>query len=138
MKALSIRSPWWWYILHGGKDIENREWSTKYRGPVLVHASKWHGLQEIDGDNDFAARIARTAGYDLAPPTLAALHAARGCIVGRATIVDCVSRSASPWFFGRRGFALADPVAFARPIPFTGARRWFEVPDDTIITALAA
>jgi hypothetical protein len=38
--ALSIRQPWAWLILHAGKDIENRDWPTKYRGPFLIHASK--------------------------------------------------------------------------------------------------
>ena len=28
MKALSIRQPWAWAILHAGKDIENRDWRT--------------------------------------------------------------------------------------------------------------
>ena len=40
MKALSIRQPWAWLILHGGKDIENRDWATRFRGRVLIHASK--------------------------------------------------------------------------------------------------
>ena len=39
MKALSIRQPWAWLILHGGKDIENRTWATKLRGRVLIHAA---------------------------------------------------------------------------------------------------
>lgn len=40
MKALSIRQPWAWLIVNGFKDIENRSWDTKYRGLVLIHASK--------------------------------------------------------------------------------------------------
>jgi hypothetical protein len=40
MKALSIHQPWAWAILHAGKTVENRTWSTKYRGPLLIHASK--------------------------------------------------------------------------------------------------
>jgi hypothetical protein len=40
--ALSIRQPWCFAILHGGKDIENRDWPTKVRGRVLIHASKKH------------------------------------------------------------------------------------------------
>lgn len=39
MKAISIRQPWAWLIVNGFKDIENRSWRTKYRGPVLIHAS---------------------------------------------------------------------------------------------------
>ena len=37
-KVLSIRQPWAWLILHGGKDVENRNWATKVRGRVLIHA----------------------------------------------------------------------------------------------------
>src|SRR3990167_9411398 len=40
MKALSIRQPWAWLILHAGKDIENRGWPTSFRGRFLIHASK--------------------------------------------------------------------------------------------------
>jgi len=40
MKALSVRQPWAWLIAHGLKPVENREWETHYRGPVLIHASK--------------------------------------------------------------------------------------------------
>jgi hypothetical protein len=40
MKALSIRQPWAWLIVNGYKDIENRSWATKFRGPVLIHAAK--------------------------------------------------------------------------------------------------
>jgi hypothetical protein len=39
VKALSIRQPWVWAIVHAGKDIENRTWWTPYRGPVLIHAA---------------------------------------------------------------------------------------------------
>jgi len=40
MKALSIRQPWAWAIIHAGKDVENRTWKTKMTGEFLVHASK--------------------------------------------------------------------------------------------------
>ena len=39
MKALSITRPWPELILRG-KDIENRSWTTRYRGPVLIHAAQ--------------------------------------------------------------------------------------------------
>jgi hypothetical protein len=40
MKALSIIMPWPWLIFHYGKDVENRNWKTDYRGTLLIHASK--------------------------------------------------------------------------------------------------
>ncbi|MCB2188832.1 MAG: ASCH domain-containing protein [Deltaproteobacteria bacterium] len=39
MKCLSIRQPWASLIVAGMKDVENRSWATKYRGPVLIHAA---------------------------------------------------------------------------------------------------
>jgi hypothetical protein len=39
MKALSVRQPWAWAIIHAGKDIENWTWRTHYRGEVAIHAS---------------------------------------------------------------------------------------------------
>lgn len=38
--ALSLWRPWPTLILHHGKDIENRGWPTKHRGPVWIHAAK--------------------------------------------------------------------------------------------------
>ncbi len=40
MKALSIKQPWAWAILNAGKDIENRNWKTNFRGKFYIHASK--------------------------------------------------------------------------------------------------
>ena len=38
----------------------------------------------------------------------------RGGIVGEVEIVDCVSHSESPWFFGPYGFVLRN----SKPLPF--------------------
>ena len=29
MKALSLRQPWAWAVVHAGKSIENRRWNTR-------------------------------------------------------------------------------------------------------------
>lgn len=129
-KALSVRAPWWWAILHAGKDIENRDWSTRFRGTVLLHASSWWNWDEICDDFEGIRIIRRRQG--LAPTdtgvTGRILQQSGGCIVGKVDIVDCVNSSSSPWFFGKYGFVLANPVAFARPVPFKGALGLFEVP----------
>ena len=56
-KAISIRQPWAWAIVHAGKDIENRDWSTRYRGPVCIHAAKGMTKDEfyIKGEGGFDA-----------------------------------------------------------------------------------
>ena len=40
MKALTVKHPWAWAIIHGGKDVENRSRPTKYRGLLHIHAGK--------------------------------------------------------------------------------------------------
>lgn len=124
MKALSIRAPWWWFILHGGKDIENRDWPTRFRGTVHIHASKWWKAEDIGLDLGFCDRVARTQVRD-SPTQMQDLREGGGCIVGKVDIVDCIHvqqpETVSPWFFGDYGFVLANPVAFKTPIPCKGA-----------------
>lgn len=131
MKAISIRQPWAWAILSAGKDIENRDWPTRFRGPVLIHASKGMTLDEYEGfvDTCRAARNLddRVKGY-IHIPDFDELQ--RGGIVGQAEIVDCVEASPSPWFAGRYGFVLRNP----KPLPFRpfrGMLGFFDVPELT-------
>jgi len=37
VKTLSVSNPWATYICAGLKDVENRNWSTKHRGRLLIH-----------------------------------------------------------------------------------------------------
>lgn len=123
--AISIRAPWWWLILHGGKDVENRDWPTRYRGLVYIHASKWFNAEEVRDDFEFAKRIMAKTGATLPPVTLRDLRDAGGTLVGTAEIIDCVEQSDSPWFFGRYGFALAHVHPMIARIPCKGALGFF-------------
>ena len=40
MKALTIKQPWASLIAHGVKDVENRNWNTRFRGKFFIHAGK--------------------------------------------------------------------------------------------------
>lgn len=40
MKALTVRNPWAWAIIFGGKDVENRSIRTNHIGAVAIHTSK--------------------------------------------------------------------------------------------------
>lgn len=110
MKALSIRQPWAWLILNAGKDIENRGWPTSVRGRVLVHAAKGMTRGEYEDARDTAMMNDQPR---IIFPAFEVLE--RGGIVGSVEIVDCVSESTSPWFFGRYGFVLRGP----KILPFT-------------------
>lgn len=107
-KALSIKQPWAWLIANGYKDIENREWSTKYRGEFLIHTGKkpdYNGYGFVE-QNFPLIRMPSVEQMGL------------GGIVGKAEIVDCVTDSESEWFFGTYGFALKN----ATPFPFRAYR----------------
>lgn len=129
MKALSIRQPWAFAIVFGFKPVENRTWRTAFRGPVLIHA----GAKEERDDVDFVlSEIAAQTGAD--PRTIAdgyRQHRDLGCIVGAATVTDCVTRLDSRWFCGPYGFVLDRPM-WGPAIPCRGALGFFDVPPDVV------
>lgn len=124
MKAISIRQPWPFAILHLGKRIENRTWRTDYRGPIAIHASKLrlrkNGMptaaerEEVEG----AASSIHDIVFGAGPMTWRMLIETSGAIVGTARIVDCVTESASAWFVGPFGIMLED----VRPTPIIPCR----------------
>ncbi|MDX3885575.1 MAG: ASCH domain-containing protein [Sphingomonas sp.] len=124
MKALSIRQPWAFSIIHGGKDIENRSWPTRYRGPLAVHAAKGLTEDEIDVWKLFLdARDLR--GDWLTGKTIGDLY--RGGIIGVVDVVGCVQSSSSPWFNGQYGFVLANPRPI-EPVACKGRLGFFDLP----------
>lgn len=115
MKVLSIRQPWAWLIVNGHKDVENRSWFTKYRGEFLIHAGK---KLDLDGYQWVLSEMGITL------PQLKDFKC--GGIVGKATIIDCVTEHKSKWFSGLYGFVLkgAEPLSF---VPMKGRLGFFEV-----------
>lgn len=107
MKAFSILQPWAWLIIHGHKDVENRNWKPwmpglRFRGEALIHAGKRFDQDGLDWVRGEFPHITLPETFD------------RGGIVGKADFVDLVMAHESPWFFGPYAFVLAD----AAPLPF--------------------
>lgn len=128
MKALSIRQPWAWLIVHGGKDIENRTWHTKHRGRFLVHASAGCTRKQWSEAVSFALEAGLIKHPAEVPPINELL---RGGIIGSVDLVDSVDTSGSAWYMGEKAFVLRDP----KPLPFTqlkGRLGFFEVPDELV------
>jgi hypothetical protein len=141
MKALSVRQPWAWLILHGGKDIENREWGDRYPGLIdarkLVHQAHYdHGdrgwFMIHAGKGMTRAEYADAVGFvdAIDPECLITVpqfeDLPRGGVVGKAQLVNIVRESDSPWYFGEIGLVLKNPT----PLPFkplTGALGFFDV-----------
>lgn len=125
MKALSILQPWAWAIVHGTKRIENRTWSTKYRGPLALLAGKSPRLLAGSQPTDWHVPLPGLPDFD---------SLAFGAIVGICRLVECVPVSVyrdrrpayaeGPWCW-----ILRDVAALAKPIPWKGEQGLFEVPD---------
>ena len=73
MKVISIKQPWASLIVNGYKKYEFRTWKTKYRGEILIHASKRYDKKLIE----------YFAEYNLEYPT--------GCIIGKVNLNDCIT-----------------------------------------------
>lgn len=85
MKALTIKQPWADAIAHGTKRVENRTWTTRYRGSILIHAGVAYD---------------QTAGRTV--PDLTALADwpdYRGAIIATAELVDIhpAAGCCTPW-----------------------------------------
>lgn len=152
MLALSLREPWATAVVHLGKRVENRRWSTKVRGTFLIHAAKgctkweYHDavnwmvsrglarspLLKLDAMSDIALRVAGVDPEELPYiPPLEELQ--RGGIIGRARLVDVLPPSPDgkprrPWHMpDQHGFVLeeVEPIPF---VPCVGALGFFKVP----------
>jgi len=131
MKALSIRQPWAWLIVHGGKDIENRTWHTKIRGRFLVHASKGMTSEEWCEGLDYAMRVGLVTELRDFPTRQEMQQSWCGGFIGSVELVDSVDTSDSPWYMGAKGFVLRAP----QPLPFTpykGRLGFFDVPPELL------
>ncbi len=133
LKCLSVWQPWAHLLASGVKDIENREWSTSYRGPVLIHAGARLDRDCFNTDGNLAeyplGEMMRSLGLDI--PERQSLYPIKS-IIGIATLVDVVTRSSSIWFRGTYGFVFIDAKPFKKPVPYSGALRLFDVPREVI------
>jgi hypothetical protein len=133
LKALSVRQPWAWLIVNGHKQFENRDWQSsnpgrKFRGRVLIHASK--GMTRDEYANAYAAvwiindeRSDKSSpGIELPPFD----ELERGGIVGETEIVAWHDTPPDmPFAFGS-GLELTN----SKPLPFRplkGALGFFNV-----------
>lgn len=142
MKALSIRQPWAWLIVHGFKPVENRTWRTNYRGFLLIHAGQAFDYEGYDWVRANTAVGTMPSYRDF---MFSGEH--RGGIVGQARLYDCTDHPDIPlagwdgrhgplsaprqWFFGPHGLWLRD----AAPMPIKlmrGRLGLFDVAEDLI------
>ncbi|KKM69127.1 hypothetical protein LCGC14_1453960 [marine sediment metagenome] len=118
MKALSLTQPMAWAIFNG-KDVENRTWPTKFRGRVMIHASKGFNKEHYaliaSNENRLGCCLPQREDF---------IH---GAIIGEVAIVDCVQHHGSRWAMeGQYQFALRNAQLYEKPIPCKGMLGFFE------------
>jgi hypothetical protein len=115
-RILTIRQPWASAIIYASKDVENRSWTTTYRGRLYIHAG-----MRLDPD-------------DVLPVGVPIVH---GAIIGHVELVDIVTDSPSRWAErGQYHWLLANPVPLPSSVPAKG-RLGLWSPDENIATVLA-
>ena len=161
MKCLTVRQPYAWAIIHGGKDVENRSRNVagSYRGPLVIHASLTVGPEALDrriahavGERSRAGdRLAWVPCFAAGPSgpdhRLAPWYGSRGGALGVATLVDVHRRSScldyddendelrpcSLWAStDEYHLVLANPRPFTVPIPYRGRLGLWEFPDELL------
>lgn len=120
MKALSIAQPWAECIVSKGKNIENRNWNTRFRGYVAIHASKSKDLGRFE-------YCQKEYKYNFNPD-----HIDFGAIVGIAEIVAVITkkdltRGTKKWFQGDYGFELKNIIKLKKPIQVKGALSFWKL-----------
>ncbi|WP_188544127.1 hypothetical protein [Aquisalinus luteolus] len=121
--ALAVRQPWAWAIIHGGKNIENRNKHAinlggMKPGRIAILASKGMQRREYEHARDFMQSI----GVQCPRPD----ELVRGGVIGSVTVTDIINESDSPWFFGPWGLVLSDPEPAALPLPASGQLGYFK------------
>mgnify|MGYP003575147287 CR=1 FL=1 len=117
MKALTVKQPWAWAIIHGGKDVENRSRPTKFRGQLYIHAGKGWADEGIDA-------IGISALPDSYDEFLAGMVIGTVDLIGCHPADECGSmnfRRCSSWAMGGDFFhwKLANPQS-VEPFPAKG------------------
>jgi hypothetical protein len=161
MKAISLWQPWATALAIGSKRVETRHWSTKVRGPVVIHAAKrcvkdelifWGSSWNWCGA---LASVGLTMGkhkplWELLP---------FGALIGIGDLVDCrptesftqgeldstrlpdrdhadlykwTERQMGDFSLGRFGWIFENVRAFEKPIPYKGSQGFFDVSSDLI------
>lgn len=150
MKAISLWQPWATAVALRSKRIETRHWSTRYRGPLAIHAAKRLNKGEC-------------VTYGYSPTWRGALHAAMGpttpfrflptgAIVATCVLADCRpsesfsvdelalmhENESGEWCEndmgnfgpGRFGWVFEEIQPTRWPIPYRGLQGLFNVPDE--------
>jgi hypothetical protein len=149
MRVLSIQQPWAYAITDLGKRIENRMWSTAYRGRFAIHATKPKNLEEfrfdlatcdrmsgmqISGaarDTHAQAKLYRQLEQQLVPM----ISKFEASIIAVADLFDVVTVSDSKWFVDGFGLVFGNVVKLREPVVCKGQLGLWE-PDEVLLAKI--
>lgn len=119
VRILTVRQPWAAAIAHADKRVENRTWSTSYRGWLLIHAGK----------------LADRSHGPLATHVTHGLQLDLGAVVALAKLTGCHpdDGTCTPW--SERGafhHVLDEVTALPLPIPWRGSQGLRTAPADLV------
>ena len=127
MKALTVKNPWAWAIIHGGKDVENRSRPTKYRGHIFIHAGKGWSYE----GQEFLQQKRTPFGFQAFPLDEWQRPELIGKVIGSVEVTDC-HHSEDCGKFSKTGacsewamkdhyhWVLENPEPLALPFPMQG------------------
>ncbi len=99
----------------GAKDIENRSWTTTYRGPIVIQASS---------NKTVVNDVARSARKPLPQPPFT-----YSALIGVVDVLDIVPLSdeleSNPWAWGTYCWRIENARHFVEPIPAKGKLNLF-------------
>jgi hypothetical protein len=125
VKALSVAQPWAHCIISEGKNVENRNWNTKLRGFIAIHASAKYDIGRFRYCNE---------DHDI---NLRKEDVSFGAILGFAEIIDViteneVNKETKDWFIGEYGFVLRNIIKLNEPITAKGSLGFWKVDKKTL------
>jgi len=95
VRTLAVQQPWAGLIANGTKRTEWRSWSTPYRGPILIIASRGRNREDTD---DARRRGQLTATDEAKGATL--------CVVDLVDVAWNEEEGCYGWKLARRGGAI--------------------------------
>jgi hypothetical protein len=132
MHAITLYQPWASAVALGLKKFETRSWSTRHRGPLLIHAArKWtseqrefrtKAMDRLRADPQISDELRRSfLGYS----------SVLGCIVAVTRLADCLPTTRHPggtdlenlfgdYSLGRWVWHLGDVIRLDEPVPCAG------------------
>ncbi len=149
LRVLTVRQPWAWAIIHGGKDVENRTRNIAgdYRGPVAIHAAReWDDALFVVPQHPALHEALVRARQEL--PSYSALQQLlddqRGHVIGVVDLVDVhvrvpgdqYTKWCSPWAEPDHfHLVIENPRPLAKAVPARGFLSLWR-PDEALAAAI--